>query len=269
MKMNSNLLKCEKGTGAVISTVMFLIISILFVGGTFIWQVQGQSQVNALDSSRIEERYLVEPTFSYNQENKAYSAIVNVQNIGPIEIKLVQAWIIDEANNDHQHIDISYNLGVDESTYIIEMDELIASLTHPFNLYESIYYIKIVSERGNIASSRLTYGAEMNIDSDWPIIIDRETSWVRKVGSKGHIKLHVFNSLDEAVTISLIVATKMDHGSEHSEIIYVDWTLQPGIINVGSFWGIEGEVYHRSSNIFIELASSEGIVIASCYFICS
>jgi hypothetical protein len=125
-----------------------------------------------------------------------------------------------------------------------------------------------VSERGNIASSRLTYGAEMNIDSDWPIIIDRETSWVRKVGGKGHVKLHVFNSLDEAVTISLIVATKMDHGSEHSEIIYVDWTLQPGIINVGSFWGIEGEVYHRGSNIFIELASSEGIVISSCYFIC-
>ncbi|MCK5403509.1 hypothetical protein KAI60_05280, partial [Candidatus Bathyarchaeota archaeon] len=268
MKMNSNLLKCERGTGAVISTVMFLIISILFIGGTFVWQVKGQYQVDVLDNSRIQERYLVEPTFSYNQENEAYSAIINVQNIGPIEIKLVQAWIIDEANNDHKHIDISYTLGVDESTYISEIDTLIQSLTHPFNLYESTYYIKIVSERGNIASSRLTYGAEMNIDSDWPIIIDRETSWVRKVGSKGHIKLDVFNRLDEAVTISLIVATKLDQGAEQSEILYVDWTLQPGKVNVGTFFGDNGQVYQKGETIFIELASSEGIVISSTYFIC-
>ena len=263
-----NLLKCERGTGALISTVMILIISILFVSGTFIWQVKGQTQVNALDTSRIEERYLVEPTFSYNQENEAYSAIVHVQNIGPIEITLVQAWIIDENNNDHQHIDISYTLGVDEATYISEIDTLIQKLSTSFNLYESTYYIKIVSERGNIASSRLTYGAEMNIDSDWPIIIDRETSWIRKLGSIGHIKLHVFNSLDKAVTISLIVATKMDHGAEQSEILYVDWTLQPGIITVGSFFGDNGQVYQKGENVFIELASSEGIVISSCYFIC-
>ena len=268
MKMNSRFLECKRGTGAVISTVMFLIISILFISGTFIWQVQGQSQVSALDANRIEERYLVEPTFSYNQGEDAYSAIVHVQNIGPIEIKLVQAWIIDEDNNDHKHIDISYTLGVDDSTYILEIEELIASLTHPFNLYESTYYMKIVSERGNIASSRLTYGAEMNIDSNSPIIINRETSWVRKVGSKGHIKLDVFNRLDEAVTISLIVATKLDRGAEQSEILYVDWTLQPGKINVGSFFGDNGQVYQKGETIFIELASSEGIVISSTYFIC-
>ncbi|MCK5626288.1 hypothetical protein KAI11_05475, partial [Candidatus Bathyarchaeota archaeon] len=139
---------------------------------------------------------------------------------------------------------------------------------HPFNLYESTYYIKIVSERGNIASSRLTYGAEMNIDSNWPIIIDRETSWVRKVGSKAHIKLHVFNSLDQAVTISLIVATKMGQGAEQSELLYVNWTLKPGIMNVGTFFGTEGQVYKSGETVFIELASSEGIVISSCYFIC-
>ncbi len=270
MKMNSNLLKCERGTGAVISTVMFLIISILFVGGTFIWQVQGQSQVNALDSSRMDERYVVEPTFFYNQGKEAYSAVLNVRNIGPIEIKLVQAWIIDEENNDHQHIDISYNLGVDESTYTLEIDELIASLTYPFNLYESTYYLKVVSERGNIASSRLTYGAEMmNVDSNWPIIIDRETSWVKKVGNQGHIKLHVFNKLDEEIVISIIVVTKIDHGAEQSEMLYVDWTLKTGKVNVGTFFGTNGQIYHTGENVFIELASSEGIVISSTYFICS
>jgi len=218
----------------------------------------------------MDERYLVEPTFSYNQGKEAYSAVVNVRNIGPIELKLVQAWIIDEENNDHKHVDISYHLGVDESTYILEIDELISRLIHPFNLYESTYYIKIVSERGNIASSRLTYRAEMmDVESNWPIIIDRETSWIKKVGNNGHIKLHVFNKLDEEIVISLIVATKMGHGAEQSEIIYVDWTLKPGKINVGTFFGINGQVYQTGVTVFIELASSEGIVISSSYFICT
>ena len=267
MKMNSNLLKCERGNGAVISTVMFLIISILFVGGTFVWQVKGQSQVDVLDNSRMQERYLVDPIFSYNQENEAYSAIVNVQNIGPIEIKMVQVWIIDETNNDHKHIDISYTLGVDESTYISEIDTLLQSLTHPFTVYESTYYIKLVSERGNIASSGLLFRAQ-NIETNSPIVIDREASWVKKAGNKGHIKLHVFNQLDEELTISLIVATKMDHGAEHSELFYVNWTLKPGKMNVSTFIGTEGQVYHSGETVLIELASSEGIVISSCYFIC-
>jgi hypothetical protein len=245
LRQHGSVRQNERGTGTIISTVMFLLIAILFVGGTFIWQVKGQNQVNALDASRMEERYLVEPTFSYNKGTDAYSAIVNVQNIGPIEIKLVQAWIIDEENNDHQHIDISYTLGVDKATYISEIDALIQKLSKPFNLYESTYYIKIVSERGNIASSRLTFGAEtMDVDPNWPIIIDRETSWVRKVGSKGHIKLNVFNGLEEEIVISIIVATKMDHGAEQSELISVDWTLKPGKVTVGSFFGINGQVYH-------------------------
>jgi hypothetical protein len=268
MVMNFRFRHCEQGSGTIISTVMFLLIATLFIGGTFIWQVRGQSEINTLDNARMAERYLVEPTFSYNQEKEAYSAVVHVQNIGPIEITLVQAWIIDEANNDHQHIDISYTLGVDEATYIAEIDALIDSLSMPLNLYESTYYIKIVSERGNLASSRLTFGAEMDIESSWPIIIDRETSWVRKVGNKGHIKLHVFNGLEEAITISLIVATKLDHGAEQSEIIQVDWTLNPGKVNMGSFFGINGQVYHTGGVVFIELASSEGIVISSCYFTC-
>ena len=268
MRVNSRFLECKRGTGAVISTVMFLIISILFVGGTFIWQVQGQSQVDALDTSRMEERYLVEPTFSFNQGKEAYSAILNVQNIGPIEITLVQAWIIDEENNDHQHIDISYTLGVDESTYILEIDELLTSLTHPFNLYESTYYIKIVSEKGNIASSRLMHRAEMDGESDWPVIIDSDTSWIKAVGSQGQIHLEAWNSLDTEIVISLVVATKMGKGSEQSEIIKTSWVLESNQVTAGDFWGNLGEVYLNGRTVFIELASSEGIVISSCYFTC-
>lgn len=247
---------------------MFLIISILFLGGTFIWQIKSQAQVHALDNYRMDEKYIVEPTFSYNPGEEAYSAVVNVRNTGPIDIRLVQAWIIDEDNNDHKHIDISYYLPVDGSTYISEFDELTDSLSHPLNFYESTYYIKIVSERGNIAASRLMHGAEMHGDSNWPIIIDQDTSWIRKVHKKAHIHLEVWSQLDKNITISLIVVTKMDHGAEHSEIIYVDWTIKSRRITVGNFWGIIPEVYKRGELVFVELASEEGIVISSSYFTC-
>ena len=268
--MKANLRKCEKGTGAVISTVMFLIISILFLGGTFGWQIKSQNQVQALDSYRMDERYTVEPTFSFSPGMEAYSAVINVKNIGSIDITLVQAWIIDEENNDHKHIDISYYLPVDDSTYISEIEDLIESLSHPLNVYDTTYYIKIVSERGNIASSRLMHRSGMGGgESNWPIIIDQDTSWIKKVGNKAHIHLEVWNKLDQNVTISLIVATKMDHGAEHSELIYVDWTLNPGKVTVGNFWGIVASTYKTGEINFIELASIEGIVISSSYFICS
>jgi hypothetical protein len=259
--------KCERGSGAIISTVMFLLISTLFIGGTFIWQVKGQSQIDASDTSRMQERYQVDSFFFYNSGTGAYSAIVHIQNTGPIGIKLVQAWIIDEDNNDHQHIDISYLLGVNRSTYISEIDALVDQLSNPFNIYESTYYIKIVTERGNVASSGLTFKAQ-NIESSSPIVIDKETSWVKKSGNHGHIKLHVFNQHDEAVVISLIVATKIDHGSDVSEVLNVDWTLKPGKMNVGTFIGTVSPVYQSGETVFIELASSEGIVISSCYFVC-
>lgn len=262
------IVKCERGSGTIISTVMFLVIATLFLGGTFLWQVKSQEEVNMLDSDRLVESYVVEPTFFFDKDENIYTAVVKVKNMGPIGVKLVQMWIIDESNNDHKHIDISsYNLGVGESAYISEIGDLINILSHQFDIYTSTYYVKIVTSRGNIASSRLMHGAEMDADSNWPIIIDPDTSWIKAVGSQGHIHLEAWNRLDTEIVISLVIATKMGKGAEQSEIVRVDWVLEPNRVTMGDFWGDLGEVYLKGRTVFIELASNEGIVIGSGYFI--
>jgi len=261
------IVKCERGSGNIISTVMFLIIAALFLSGTFLWQVKSQDQINMLDDNRMAEAYVVTPTFFFDKEEDVYTAIVKVENVGPIEIKLVQMWIIDESNNDHKNIDISYVLGVDDSADISEIGDLISGLDNSFDLYSTTYYIKVVTSRGNVASSRLMHRAEMDGDSNWPIIIDSDTSWVMAVGSQGHIHLEAWNRLDTEIMISLVVATKMGKGAEQSEIIRVTWALESNRVTVGDFWGDLGEVYLKGKTVFIELASDEGIVIGSCYFV--
>jgi hypothetical protein len=103
----------------------------------------------------MDEMYRVEPRFSFNNVTESYSAIVYVQNTGLVSLTLVQVWIIDVNNDDHQHIDISYPLEVDEAAYIVEIYELIDSLTHQFDLTTTLYVFRVVTERGNIASSKL------------------------------------------------------------------------------------------------------------------
>ena len=266
MTGNFRFFKCERGGGAIIAFVMVLMISILFVGGTFIWQVQSQTQVNALDTSRMDETYFVEPVFSYNKEAEAYSAIVYVHNTGLVPIKLVQAWIIDEDNNDRQHIEISYNLGVDEGIYISEIYELVDSLTQTFDLTTTEYNFKIVTERGNLASSKLMPSAAFQ--SNWPAIIIPDASYVKKQGANVKIHLEIWNRLDEELHITLIVMSRLGHGSEHSELIHIDWILQPGVISIEEFAGVSKKVYQTGSTCFIEVADVEGTIVSSFYFTC-
>ena len=245
---------------------MSLTITILFISGTFIWQVQSQSQVNALDTSRMDETYLVTPTFSYNKEAETYSAIVNVRNTGLVPIKLVQAWIIDADNNDHKHIDISYHLEVDAAIYISEIYELIESLTYQFDLTTTLYHFKIVTERGNLASSKLMPSAAFQ--SNWPAIIIPDASYIKKQGNDINIHLEVWNRLDEELNITLIVMSRLGHGAEHSELIHVNWTLPQGVISIEDFRGESKKVYQVGSTSFIEIADSDGTIVSSYYFTC-
>jgi len=244
---------------------MSLTITILFISGTFIWQVQSQSQVNALDTSRMDETYLVTPTFSYNEEAETYSAIVNVRNTGLVPIKLVQAWIIDADNNDHKHIDISYHLEVDAAIYISEIYELIESLTYQFDLTTTLYHFKIVTERGNLASSKLMPSAAFQ--SNWPAIIIPDASYIKKQGNDINIHLEVWNRLDEELNITLIVMSRLGHGAEHSELIHVNWTLPQGVISIEDFRGESKKVYQEGSTCFIEIADCDGTIVSSYYFI--
>ena len=281
------LLKSDKGIGTVVAFVMFLMITILFMGGTVLWQAENQDHMTALGKDRTDERISVQATYKWDGEE--YSVTVKVSNIGIIDVELVRLWILDmdhSHGNSHLCIDISYPLSVGEQISIAESEitDLINSFDndenpifnppegnpdYPFDVAETTYYFKVVTARGNIANSLLVpYSV---LESHWPAVIMPGASNVTK---KKHgpgaadIHLEVYNSLDETITIDLIVATLCDTATPQTEIIDVipDWPLISGDITVGDFEGEDTDVFKDGRVVLIELVNIAGLVVSSYYF---
>lgn len=255
--MDLRFLKSERGIGTVVASVMFLMISILFIGGTFVWQSTAQNQMIARDKDRMDERISVQATHKWNGEK--YVVTVKVSNIGIIDVEIVRLWILDMDHNEHLDIDISSPLSVGDHASIAEteIDE------YSFDVDETSYYFKVVTARGNIANSLLM--PYSMLESQWPAIIIPGASYVTK---DKHIHLEVYNSLDETITIDLIVATRHNITAPKTDMIDVepDWLLIPGDITVGDFWGDNPGVYIKDKTVLIELVNIAGLVVSSYYF---
>ena len=155
MSVTMKLHRSKKGIGTIVAAVMFLLITILFIGGTFLWQSTNDAHMNAYEKDRIDEGLSVEASYRYSDVTGFYETQLKVKNTGPIDIQIVQAWIIDNDNNEHKSVNCYYPIPVDSFDHIAEMVVLKDSLTHPFDVEYHTYFFKVVTERGNIASSRL------------------------------------------------------------------------------------------------------------------
>lgn len=220
--------------------------------------------MNVLDKDRMDERITVQAT-----HNEA-SVTVKVTNIGTIDVEFVRLWILDKDHNSHLCIDISYSLSVGDHTSIAEIDELITLFDdpeenpdYPLNVAETTYYFKVVTARGNIANTLLV--PYSMLESQWPAVIIPGASYVK---SDNHIYLEVYNSLDEPITIDKLVATRYNVTAPKTDMIDVepDWTLIPGDITVGDFWGEHPDVYLKGKTVLIELINIAGLVVSSYYF---
>jgi len=258
--------RSEKGIGTVVASIMFLLITILFIGGTFLWQSTNEAHMNAFEKDRMDEGLSVEASYKYNDATGFYDTQLKMKNTGPIDIQIIQAWITDVDNNDHQHINCYYAIPVDSFEDLAEMGVLITSLEHPFDIETTSYFFKVITERGNVASSRLMPRAAFL--SNWPAVIVPEASFVRRDGSGGLIQLVIYNRLDNPIHLALIVASRLEHGSEHSELIEVDMIVAGGKQEVLLEYGDEGQIYMPGEIVFIELADTDGIVVSSYYFTC-
>jgi hypothetical protein len=260
--------RSKKGIGTVIAAIMFLLIAILFVGGTFLWQTTTEAHMNAFEKDRMDEMLTVEASYVYNDVTPPgfFETQLKVKNTGPIDIQIIQAWIIDLDHNEHQHVDCYYAIPVDGFDHIAEIEALQDSLTHEFDIENHQYVFKVVTERGNLASSRLMPRAAFL--SNWPAVIVPEASWVKRSGNGGLIQLVVYNRLSDPLHLTLIVASRLEHGSEHSELIEVDMWIQGGEQEVFLEQGTEGQIYQVGEVVFIEIADSDGIVVSSYYFTC-
>ena len=197
--MNLSLFKSEKGIGTIVAFVIFLMITIVFIGGTFLWQSTNQAEMTALDKDRSDERFSVEATW----DSTTHNVDIKVNNIGIIDVEFVRLWILDmdhSHDNAHLWIDISYPLAVGGYTFIDEIDELITLFNDidenpdfPFNVAETTYYFKVVTARGNIANTLLVpYSA---VGSQWSAVIIPEKSCVESDPPGANIYLEVYNSL--------------------------------------------------------------------------
>jgi hypothetical protein len=256
----------EKGLGTVIAAIMFLLIAILFIGGTFLWQSTSEAHMNAFEKDRMDEGISVEASYVYNDMTGFYDTQLKVKNTGPIDIQIVQAWIMDVDNNDRQHVNCYYAIPVDSYEDLAEIGVLQTSLEYSFDIETTTYFFKVVTERGNIASSRLMPRAAFL--SNWPAVIVPEASWVKAVPGGGLIQLVVYNRLDDPLHLALIVASRLEHGSEHSELIEVDMIVEGGTQEVFLESGTEGQIYQPGEVVFIEIADTDGIVVSSYYFTC-
>ena len=93
--------RSEKGLGTVIAAIMFLLISILFVGGTFLWQTTTEAHMNAFEKDRMDEMLGVEASYIYNDiiPPGFFETQLKVMNTGPIDIQIIQVWLIDSDHN--------------------------------------------------------------------------------------------------------------------------------------------------------------------------
>lgn len=276
--MNLRLLKSEKGIGTIVGAVMFLMIAVLFLGGTFLWESTNQAQMTVLGNDRTDEGISVQATHKWNDETETYDVAIKVSNIGIINVEFTRLWILDEDYNERVGIDISCPLPVGGYTSIADSKivELITSFKEndynpdiPFNVAETNYYFKVVTARGNIANTRLVPFSIL--ESLWPAVVIPGTSYV--TDKDRHVHLEVYNRLDETITIDMIIATR-HNPTLKNDIIYVEefydpdllWILTPGDIIVGDFWGENPDVYQKGNTILIELINFAGLVISSYYF---
>ena len=268
--------KSEKGLGTIVAAIMFLLTTILFIGGTFLWQSTNEAHMNAFEKDRMDETISVEASYVYNDMSGFYETQLKVKNTGPIDIQIIQAWIIDVDNNDHKSVDCYYPIAVDNFDNVAEIEALQLLLKHTFDLKNDsspTYFFRVVTERGNIASSRLMPRA--TFISNWPAVIVPEASKVVRdtehgpLQSKGYIQLVVYNRLKDDIHLTLIVASRLDVGSEASEVIKdFNWILEAGVQQASVFWGYENKIYNVDQIVFIELADIDGIVVSSYYFVC-
>jgi hypothetical protein len=262
----SRFLKDKRGIATITAVAMAFIIIMLLMGGTILWQGMAQSQKNVIDKDRMDEGVIVQAAFSYNEVSEDYDVEILAKNNGTVEVELIQVWVIDDENNDHQHVDVSYGIrpGGHTSLTESEVDELLSKLSNPLDVWSSAYYFKVVTARGSIFISRMV--PEEALYTDDPILILPWESYVKKQGNYGEIHLEVWSRLTEELLVTSVIATSIESGATKIEEIEADWILAPQEISVDDFTGEDSQVYKKDELVKIELVSANGIVVSSFYF---
>ena len=162
MKVTIGLLNNKRAVSTIIgATLMFLIFTII-VGFSF-WYVQEYRNYNQVveDMMQFDRERLSEQVSmgSISIQGGSDNIQIVVGNEGSLTAHLVALWVIDETINDHWKKDISY--------YVYPGSKVLVNETYKTDFNSShIYSCKIVTERGNFAAKRMSFGGESTLVPD-------------------------------------------------------------------------------------------------------
>ncbi len=136
----------RRGQATVIGSIFFFMIALSLI--TFIYEIaQNQIVMQHQDAERVIET--VESVLLVLPDG---NLLINIENRGPIPVKLIGLWVIDKDANNH----IRYELPDDKIDILsweeIEISTLVDTLSPLWTPLddESEYSVRLVTDRGNI-----------------------------------------------------------------------------------------------------------------------
>ena len=214
--------------------------------------------MSQLDRNRMDENIVVQATFNLTD---GIGVAVRVKNTGAVDARLVSIWLITDDNHVPQ--EISPPITVPAGTEVKELDSHVVALRdgvdiNPREKSSFSYHFKVVTERGNIATTALV--SEYLAKTNYPVILHPEVSNANQTS----IELHVWNSLNEETNVNVVVVTPIyENGTMgNSTAKHLDQPLPAGKVSPIE---IDGVNLTNAWKVQIELVDEKGFIIGKYY----
>ena len=187
MKHTANIKRSRRGQATAIGAVLFLALMVLMVA--FVQEAyMVQVNMNQVDTERIHENITITSAYL----NSDGHLVFNVANRGSNTANLARLWIINQTDN--QHLDIPL------SNYYVEPGATISDVTSQVLTLGQNYAIRVVTERGNIASYNL-------VSNVWARVSVYAPSSTAKIGEIVTVYLGITNNDTSGNNIYNLVPT--------------------------------------------------------------
>jgi hypothetical protein len=175
----------------------------------------------------FDDQRSLESVFTWLWPNEIGNVTVNIENTGPYAIDIARLWVVpSNPLYDAQGFTPEPNhIGPKEviSLYDLAFNNYIASLV------DTTYYIKIVTEKGNIFYTRPLAPSIIGDYYKYPLVILKSSVFNNPKSGDWELVLHVFNQGDVIFTVDYVVITSqyVGGGGQKLQIDICDDSTHP------------------------------------------
>jgi hypothetical protein len=216
------------------------------------------SERKGLDEQRILESCDLQSS-SWLTEGKA---VITITNEGSLSIDITRIWVVP-TSSVYQPQSFPQQITLKPGSTCTIIDESI--INYISTLFETSYYLKIVSKRGNVFQADFVMEEEL-IDWPYPLVI-LDTSICQKSGSNYELALHVYNKEDISFIVDYTVITLLYFDSGHkTRVIIIEDDLE---FPPRQMWLTEILTFSTTADpdlILVEFVSPDRFALGSFYF---